>query len=129
MEQKQKRHPDRVPKDFSVRSLILEDPPPEAFRRKMSSKWGPITNALKIRPNRWYRLQHYERPKSASSAVTTLKRLYRGRGFEFAHYGGKLYGRYVGTESEKVTSSSGGTTTSTTLEGTPSTEHDRRVVE
>ena len=79
-----------------------ENPPPEAFRKRQSIKWGPITNALMIRPNRWYRIQVYERPKSASSAVTTLKKLYRGQGFEFVHSNGKVCGRYVGKTSKEV---------------------------
>ncbi len=127
LEQQHKRHPDRVPKDFSVRNLISEEPPPEAFKRRTSSKWGPITNALKkTNPGKWYRLQSYEHPKSASSAATTLRRLYRGQGFEFVHHEGKLYGRYVGNTSEKVATSTGRTTTTTHEE--LHTELNRRIV-
>ena len=121
-----KRHPDRVSKDFSLNNLTLEDPPPEAFRRRKSTKWEPITRTLRMRPDRWYRLQAYENPKSASSAVTTLKKLYRGQGFEFVHYEGKLWGRYVGTTGEKSASSASSTTTTATTTTFPEESRDDR---
>lgn len=114
--EKQKRHPDRVGKDFSLRELVHEEPPPEAFRKRQSTKWGPITKALKTRPDRWFRLQVYEKHESASAAVTMLKKLYPDGDFEFVHHEGKLWGRYLGTTSQKVTSSHGQTTTTTTVE-------------
>ena len=126
MAEKGKRHPDRVGKDFSLRELVYEEPPPEAFRKRQSTKWGPITKALKTRPGRWYRLQVYEKPDSASSAVTMLKKLYPDGDFEFVHHEGKLWGRYLGTANEKVTSSQGQTSTTTTVE---KPEHHRRVDE
>lgn len=114
-----RNNPNPFPKGISDRDvlnnhLVLEDPPPEAFRRYKESKWFMITKALKLRPSRWYRIQVYDDPRSAGAACTRLKKEFSKQGFEFAHSKGKLWGRYVGTSSQETASSTNSTTTTTT---------------
>lgn len=94
-----KRHPCFVSKDFSPKDLIKEDPPDEALKRQWQAKWKLLTAALQKRKNEWFRLQSYDNHKTASAVVTKLKKAYKGQGFEFVHHKGRLWGRYVGTDS------------------------------
>ncbi len=92
------RHPCFVSKDFSVENLIRESPPPEAFEYERQVKWKLIITALQKRKGVWFRLQSYDKYKTASTAVTKLRKTYKGQGFEFVHHKGKLWGRYVGID-------------------------------
>src|SRR3989338_1564838 len=93
-----KRHPCFVSENFSTKDLIREDPPAEALKRQWQVKWKLIISALLKREGEWFRLQSYDNYKTASTAVTKLRKTYKGQGFEFVHYKGKLWGRYVGID-------------------------------
>ncbi|OGF64894.1 hypothetical protein A2Z53_02920 [Candidatus Giovannonibacteria bacterium RIFCSPHIGHO2_02_42_15] len=93
-----RRHPCFLTKNFSTEGLIRESPPTEAFEYERQAKWKLIIAALQKCKGVWFRLQSYDKYKTASTAVTKLRKTYKGQGFEFVHYKGKLWGRYVGID-------------------------------
>lgn len=96
---------------------MLEEPSPEAFKRYKASKWYTITRALKLRANRWYRIQVYAKPSAAGDAMTRLKKEFGKEGFEFVHHDGKLWGRYVATNNNEVTDTQGRSSAASVLKG------------
>ena len=129
-------NPNPFPKGITFREvlnnhLVLEDPPPEAFKRYKASKWYMITGAIKLRPGRWYRIQVYEDSKNGSRAAggacTRLKKEFGKQGFEFVHSENTVWGRYVGTTGIKAVTASKGSSNATAVIGVE--QHDDQGVE